>query len=358
MTHAKILVYGAGPLGSLLAARLYRCGHDVRLLSRGQRLQDLRDHGVVLKDFTSGVRTVTPVPVVEALNPDDVYDLILVVMRKHRALDILPVLAANKNTPLVLFLMNNAAGPEAFTNALGDRVLIGFPGAAGFFQGHMVVTLGGAPDRPALVLLGEPDGTIRPRTRQVGLLLTCAGIRTEVRADMDAWLKSHAALIVPLGGALYAAGTDNYRLARTRDAVVLAIRAFREAASVLRVLGIPLTPPRYNLFVRAPEPLTVFVMQRVLADRRMEVALTRHAEAARSDVQHFAGEFMELARKSGAPTPNLDRLLPYFDPAALPIPEGSQQIPLRWGSFLALSGGLLALAALLAVALRRRRKTD
>jgi hypothetical protein len=46
---------------------------------------------------------------------------------------------------------------------------------------------------------------------------------------MDIWLKYHVAFLFPsLAPALYAAGTDNYCLARTRDLVVLALRAMRE----------------------------------------------------------------------------------------------------------------------------------
>ncbi|MEV3950585.1 2-dehydropantoate 2-reductase N-terminal domain-containing protein [Streptomyces halstedii] len=32
----KLLVYGAGVLGSLFAARLHEAGHDVSLLARGR----------------------------------------------------------------------------------------------------------------------------------------------------------------------------------------------------------------------------------------------------------------------------------------------------------------------------------
>ena len=46
----RILVCGSGPLGSLFAARLQQGGHDVTLLAHGQRLDDLRQHGIVLHD--------------------------------------------------------------------------------------------------------------------------------------------------------------------------------------------------------------------------------------------------------------------------------------------------------------------
>ncbi len=104
-------MYGAGPLGSLFAARLQEGGNEVSILARGQRLADLREHGIVLQDAVTQQRTVTRVNVVEELAPGDAYDLVLVIMRKNHALKILPVLAANEHTPNVLFLMNNAAGP-------------------------------------------------------------------------------------------------------------------------------------------------------------------------------------------------------------------------------------------------------
>jgi hypothetical protein len=70
--------------------------------------------------------------------------LVLVIMRKNHALQILPVLAANQHTPNVLFLMSNAAGPGAMVGALGEeRVLNGFPGSAGYRGSHVVHCLTG-----------------------------------------------------------------------------------------------------------------------------------------------------------------------------------------------------------------------
>ena len=97
----QILVYGTGPLGSLFAARLQQGGNEVSILARGQRLADLREHGIVLVDVLTDVQTVTRVKVVDRLAPEDAYDLVLVIMRKNHALQILPVLAANQHTPKI-----------------------------------------------------------------------------------------------------------------------------------------------------------------------------------------------------------------------------------------------------------------
>ncbi len=69
----NMLVYGAGVLGSLYAARLQAAGQHVSLLARGQRFQDIREHGIVLEDVLSGQTTTTHVQVVEQLEPADRY---------------------------------------------------------------------------------------------------------------------------------------------------------------------------------------------------------------------------------------------------------------------------------------------
>ena len=158
----RILVFGAGPLGSLLAARLHQGGQDVTLLARGGRLAQLRQYGVILKSWTSKEEETVQVPLHEKLDPRDFFDLVLVVMRKNKALDALPILAANCSANF-LFLMNNAAGTEALIDALGkERVLTGFAGAAGFMEEHKVVYINAEAERQAEILLGEPDGSVYP----------------------------------------------------------------------------------------------------------------------------------------------------------------------------------------------------
>jgi 2-dehydropantoate 2-reductase len=343
---AKILVYGTGPLGSLFAARLQQGGNDVSILARGRRLEELRQHGIVLVDVLTGEQTVTPVTVVERLAPEDAYDLVLVIMRKNHALQILPVLGANTHTPNVLFLMNNAAGPGALVEALGqERVLIGFPGSAGYFEGHVVHCLTGTEEDKASVPFGEVDGRITGRTWDVARILESApGFQAEIRTDMDAWLKYHVALLFPsLGPALYASGVDNYRLARTRDLVVLAVRAMREGFRVLGSLGLPVTPPKFRVVLWLPEPLLVLVVQRLLANPLMETALVKHAEAARSEVEHLQGEFLALADTTSVPTPTIDYLLKYYESDAPLVPDGNAEIPLRWGGMLLAVGALIML---------------
>jgi len=344
----KTLVYGAGPLGSVFAAKLHQGGHDVSILARGQRLADLREHGVVIHNVVNDEWVTARVNVVEQLAPDDEYDLIMVIMRKNNTLDILPILAANMRSPNILFLMNNAAGPDALVKALGkERVLTGFPASAGYRDGHVIHCLTGTEEEPYPIPFGEVDGHVTERTRRIAAVFdTTPGFKAEIRTDMDAWHKYHVALLMPsLAPALYACGTDRLRMLRTRDAIVVAIRAVREGFRVLKAQGLPLTPASLRLFTWLPEPLLVWILRKRFADERMEIAMVRHANAARDEMKHLADEFMDIVRTTNIPIPNIEHLYPYFDPETPLLPDGSREIPLDWRGVWIGAGVLASLVA-------------
>jgi ketopantoate reductase len=343
----RILVFGAGPLGSLLAARLSQGGQQVTLLARGQRLDDLRKNGIRLKSWANGTEEVVRVELIESLRTDDRYGLVIVVMRKNSALKILPTLASNAST-LFLFLMNNAAGPAELENAIGtDRVLTGFMGAAGYREADAIVYLNAEPDRPGVIYLGEPNGGVTPRLQALAEELGKGKyIQVKTVEKMDAWLKYHVAFLFPaFVPALYLCGNDHLRFARTRDALILAWRGLREALSVLKRLGIPPHPPILNAYYYLPEPLAVWLLARLLRNPRMEVAVVRHAEVIRDEIQQLNQEFLRLAERSGFFTPTILFLTSQFNQRVAPLPDGSRSLRMDWSGVL-IPLMLLVLAAL------------
>ncbi len=332
----RILIFGAGPLGSLLAARLHQGGQHVTLLARGKRLSALRQNGIILKSWTSKEEESVQVPLLENLAPNDLYDLILVVMRKNKALEALPALAANCS-PNFLFLMNTAAGPDALIKAFGrDRVLTGFAGAAGYMEGHKVVYINAEPERLAEIILGEPTGRITPRVQLVASELAKGSfLKPKISETMDAWSKYHVALLFPaLATALYLCENNNYRMANTRDAIVLAWRGIKEGFRVLRQLDVSVQPPAFKKFLWLPEPVMVAFLRRLLNNPRMEVAMVKHAEVIRDEIQQLNSEFLQLAEKSGIFIPNIRFLIAQFNEKAIPFPEGSRSLRLDWSGII------------------------
>jgi 2-dehydropantoate 2-reductase len=346
----EILVYGAGVVGSIYAARLRQAGHMVTLLARGRRAEDLRQHGIVIEAVNTGRTETVHVMVTETLEPNEAYDLVIVAMRQNQLAAALPLLAANLHTPDILFLGNNPAGPDHLTAILGcERVLLGFGVVGGIRQGGVIRTFERKGRLLGWTYLGELDGRITPRLENIIIALTEARLGPQLVADMDAWLKSHAAVVGPLALAVYAAGGDNYRLARTRDGLVLAVRAIKETLGVLEGLGIPLTPPSFRIMRRLPEPLLVAYLRSMMGTHAAQISMAGHANAARDEMGEMVGDMAALARASGRPTPAFDRLCAFLDPDQSPLPEGSAAIALDMRAVwvgLGILSGVISLALL------------
>lgn len=352
----KILVYGAGVLGSLYAGKLAQAGYEVTLLARGPRLEELQRDGLVLVDDATGIREQIPIQVTARLAPDDSYDLVLVVVRKDQLPSILPSLAANTCTPNVLFLVNNAAGPEELVEALGgERVLLGFPGAGGQ-RSDGVVRYRLIPGSFQPTTIGELDGRKTQRLDQIARILAGAGFPVAISPNMDAWLKTHVALVSPIANALYLAGGSSYRLAHTPDGLLLLVRAVKEGHRVLQTLGIPITPGSHRLLAWIPEPLIVAVLRRGLMAPQNELQMAQHAIAARDEMRLLAEEFRRLKDRAGIPTPAIDALACYLDPAHPALPEGQAELEMDWRSTIAALVALLSAAVLAGWLLSRRRK--
>jgi len=84
------------------------------------------------------------------------YDIALVTVRRDQLASAVPELKADRSIPNFLFMLNNPTGTESLAEGLGrDRVLLGFPGAGGTRDRH-VIHYALIPQQPTT--LGEMDG--------------------------------------------------------------------------------------------------------------------------------------------------------------------------------------------------------
>ena len=198
-------------------------------------------------------------------------------------------------------------------------------------DGHVIrFMLSGRRGQPTTI--GELEGELSERLVHIAAVLEGAGFPVAFSENMDAWLKTHVAIVSPIANAVYAAGCDHLRLAQTRDALVLMVRAVREGLRVLQAMGTPITPARYRALLWVPEPLLVFWLQRGVATEKFELGVVRHATAARDEMEHLAGEFRFLTRVVGASTPSIDYLYSFLNSANPHMPEGKADLSLNWGS--------------------------
>ena len=137
----RTLIYGAGPIGRWLAHRLHQAGTDVTLLGRNQTFRSLEQKGIEIVDGLTGERLATRVRVVDRLEPEDRYDLVVVAMQKagRRALQLAVDVSAPDSVRAAVARCESELGPidvhapptEDDPNSRGSHRLVALVDAGG-----------------------------------------------------------------------------------------------------------------------------------------------------------------------------------------------------------------------------------
>jgi 2-dehydropantoate 2-reductase len=305
----KILIYGAGVIGSIFAGKLGKAGHDVTMLARGKRFDELVQKGLILKKAYSKVQEITHPKIIGELKAEDFYDYIMVVVQKQQVADILPILGANCSRNIV-FVVNTPSGYEEWVSAVGkERVMIGFPAAGGERQDGIVsyFIMNGLLRQFQTTTFGEYDGQLTNRLKLLIKSFNKAGIGSVSCLDMNSWQKYHVAMIGAIADLLYVYDADNYEASRHYKDIVTCVRAIQEGFLVLKTLGHRVTPGKMRIY-QLPAPMVARIFQLILKTRFSETVMAKHTKAGIVEVQGLQKEFDCLIKKSGVKTPNIDQL--------------------------------------------------
>ena len=234
----KLLVLGAGVLGSLLADELLRAGHAVSVLARGVRYETLLEQGLVLRHYLQGKTTRTRPQVIHKPGEGSVYDAVFCVLQYtqlHEALATLSKIDAG-----LYVLVGNNPDPDAaracFTEHGGnaDKLLFSFFGAGGRRENGRVVAI--HKKRISLTAGALSGGETGKQILESAL--AGSNIRLCWETDIRAWLLYHLTLVVPVVRAIYAVDGNLGALARDRRLLQTMVLAGREAMAGLKGIGL------------------------------------------------------------------------------------------------------------------------
>jgi 2-dehydropantoate 2-reductase len=295
--------------GSVCAVGLYNAGISVTVLARGKRYEELRDEGIIIEDPFKNTRSVTNVPAINRLNPNDLYDYVLVVVRKNQVADLLPVLAQNRS-PNIVFMTNNLSGPEELTRFLSkDRVMMGFVFGAGKRDGGIIRAISGIGGSWISTPFGEIDGRITPRLARLIGILGQAGLSAKASTDITNFLATHAALVAPFAALVIKHGCDTYALARSTADLRLLADALRETLAVLRATGFKIIPRTVNMVRIIPRFVLVAALRILLSTKFAEIGAGWHCSQAPDEMRQLAMELQALVDQSGLPVPAVRKVL-------------------------------------------------
>jgi 2-dehydropantoate 2-reductase len=303
---AKILVIGAGVNGSTCASVLHNNGIDVTILARGKRYDEILNEGIIIEDPLNHKRNVTKVKVINILNPDDFYDYILVIIRKNQVSELLPVLAQNRSQNIV-FLGNNLAGADEYTNALGkDHVMLGFVFAGGRREGDVIKAIR---LKSVATPFGEINGAITPRLTRLVSIMRRGGFKAKTSTCIIDFLMTHG-VGVPLFAKLVLKYKFNIRaLTRSTADLYLLVDAHRESLNVIQVLGYRIVPRSLYLIKILPRFILVAIYRALYSSKFGEVGGLYHVSQAPDEMNYLAQELEMLVEKSGLSSSAIRKVL-------------------------------------------------
>ncbi len=307
--NARILVIGAGVNGSICASLLHTGGINVTLLARGKHYQEICAEGIVIENPFSLKRSITHVQVIDHLDPDDLYDYILVVVRKNQVADLLPVLAQNCSANIV-FMGNNVSGPDEFIKVLGkERVMMGAVYGAGKRDGSLIRAMVA---KSIAAPFGEIDGKITPRLKQLAAILRQTGFKADLSTNIVDFQMTHGVGVALIGILTLKHGCDVHSLARSGDDLRLFITARREGQHVLRALGHQVIPQSEVAIGILPDFIQIVGFRKLLSSKLGEVGLAYHVSQTPDEIVQLARELQDLVHQAGIPVPAIQKILGQF----------------------------------------------
>ena len=292
----RIVVYGAGAVGGVLAARLHLAGVDVQAVARGPHLDAIRARGLRL--VTPHGEDVVPLRAAASLADLDVDPdtAVVVTVKSHQTAAVMRDVALHTSPEVTLVSGQNGVANEETLQRTRRHVL----GMVVMMPTSHLEPGRGDPGqqqraRACSTSAASPSGTDE-RAERVAAALRAGGFESVVRPDIMAW--KHRKLLLNLGNAAQAAcppDDDRDRLTElARD----------EGERVLAAAGVAIVSEEED-DARRGDLLDTRSM-RARGGGSTWQSLRRRTGDVETD--YLNGEISMLGRRHGVPTPVNDFL--------------------------------------------------
>ncbi|MEO8853449.1 MAG: 2-dehydropantoate 2-reductase N-terminal domain-containing protein [Ginsengibacter sp.] len=307
----KILIYGAGVIGSIYAAKLFEAKNNVTLLAREKRYKSLLQNGVIIREQLTGKKITVQIPLIQQLATNDFYDLIIVTVRLDQIKSVMADLKNNRGNSFIMLMLNNPENLQLLAEELKPKYLLfGFPGVGGIMKNDEIDFVH---TKQQKTTIGDINQVKSSSLKTIKPLFENAGFETTISNNIDAWLKTHAIFISCICAAIIKENGDSIQLGKNKKSIQAMIKSIKEGFKAMKNLGIPIKP--FNLkmiFLIMPEWFSITYWQKAMQSEMGTLAISPHANAAKKEMQLLAKKVLEIVHSSSVATPELDKLLSEF----------------------------------------------
>jgi 2-dehydropantoate 2-reductase len=234
MREFEFAILGAGAMGSIVGAHLTRAGHEVVMLARGRRAQQLQERGLTIKglsEFTVPVHTIADPAKLEAAG-------VLIVAIKTPGTGAALAALRHARFDVTLSIQNGPLKNELLAQSFGaERVLGALADTSGELleSGEVLFT------RNVNIYIGELGGGDSERSRALARLIDAAGVRAAASPEIVTLEWAKFCSWVGLMALSVATRAATWKYLSDPDAARLLVRLVREMGALAGALGIPLS---------------------------------------------------------------------------------------------------------------------
>jgi 2-dehydropantoate 2-reductase len=288
----KIAIVGTGGVGGYYGGLLARAGQEVLFIARGPHLEAIRQKGLQVKSV-HGDFQVLDIRATDWTQEVGPVDLILFTTKTFQtevaARAIQPLVASHTT---ILPLQNGVDAADRIGQLLGrDHLLGGTTWVFALIEAPGVI---GQYSEFRRIVLGELDGSMTPRVREVHQVLKQTGATVEVVDNISEILWTKFAFIASISamGSLTRVPVGEYRSVPESRAVL--IEAIGEVAAVAHAKG-----------MRLPHDIVAKTLSLIdESGPRLIPSMQRDVEAGRKcELESIIGVVVDLGAALGVPTP-------------------------------------------------------
>ena len=295
----RILIYGAGVIGSLYAALLAEAGYDTSIYARGKRLEVLKNNGLLYKKNQDLIKAETKI--LGEVSNDDIYDFVLLTVRENQLYEALTELKNNKSNTIVT-MVNSLDSYKKWEDIVGTgRILPAFPGAGGSINEDGILDASLTPRIIQPTTFAEISGNETKRTKQFSKILRHAHIPYQKVMDMHMWQLCHLALVVPIADAYYEADCPEKAGKEWKIMRKTAGRMKRNFIFLRKQKG-KLSPWKMNIFRFVPLPIMALMLAVAFESSFGDKFMYQHAMKAPDEMRELHRQFyayMKRMKKCG-----------------------------------------------------------
>ncbi|WP_405155312.1 ketopantoate reductase family protein [Paenibacillus sp. FSL K6-0108] len=293
----RILIYGAGVIGSIYAMRFIEAGLDVTMFARTDRFKTLKEKGLQYNE--KGTVKSIKVNVIDTLENDDVYDFIFVTVRYDRAESALLALQDNQSKTIVT-MTNNSIGFASWLEIVGDRLLPAFPGVGGQIkEGILFARI--PPKTLVATVFGDMSGLVTERVENLAKIFKTAKLPWAIKKDMRSYLITHAVSDIALLGFLKMdnktidSNTANNR--KTAHEITHTLKTYLRA---IQKAGVAINPSAFKIVLSCPDFILDSLFMIWLRTKMVkDMMLPDYASSANNEVVQLNNDLLKFLSQKG-----------------------------------------------------------